>query len=40
MLLGSIDLVKFNVYGLSLVIGYLFVVIGVCIIVMLVKLLE
>lgn len=37
VLLGCIDLDKINLLGLLLVIGYLFVVIGVCVIVMVVK---
>lgn len=37
-LFGEIDMVKFNVKGLFLVVGYLFVVIGVCILVNVVKL--
>lgn len=37
VLLGRIDLVRINLLGLLLVIGYLFVVIGVCVIVMVVK---
>lgn len=37
---GFIDCIKFNVKGFFLVVGYLFVVIGICILVIIVKILE
>lgn len=37
---GSIDCSKLNIKGLLLVVGYFFVVIGVCIVYILVKLLN